>query len=95
MEAKPWGGMDTMSQISQAAILEAIEDSLRNANETPEGALSVAEIMAETGLQMKEVRDYLKVLKAQGRLRVHITKREALDTRMRPVPVYEILEEAA
>lgn len=89
METEPGRGMDTMTE---AKILEAIEESLRAAHKRPEGALSVSEIVDETGHSKKEVREHLRRLKQDGRLQVHVVRKEALDGSMRPVPVYEILE---
>lgn len=68
-----------------AALAEAAEGT------APEGARTVAELVAELELPEKRVRAALRALHAEGRLRVHRVKRARLDGQRATVPAYTIV----
>lgn len=67
-----------------------IMDALAAASTAPEGAATVAELVATTGYAEKRVRDALRSFAAAGRLGVHRVIRTGIDGRQTPVPAYTV-----
>lgn len=77
-----------------AGLTLADLDALISGNEQPENSgprgYSMNELMDSTGSCQQVIQARLRKLKAVGKLRVGIERREGIDGRMHPVPVYFI-----
>jgi len=85
--------------ITEAELLEALQQALREAKEHPgedeqaAGALTVSELADELGWYPEKVRRRLKQLKAQGLLESIKVHREAIDGSSRVSPAYRFVGE--
>ena len=80
--------MASVAPITQNEILEALE--IAYAGTSPAHALTVADMVAKTGIGRRKTEERLLLLKAEGRLLAYRVKRERLDGVMRSVPAYVI-----
>ena len=76
-----------MIRITEAELLEAIASSVRGG---PEEAKTMQELMADYNLPREKVRSALLQHNREGRLRVHVVARRAIDGHLRKVPGYTI-----
>jgi len=77
--------------MTEAELLAAIETAL-STTESPEGAMTMQELMAASGANEKAMRTRLRALKNAGRLEVVRVGRENLAGYVTPVPAYRLVD---
>lgn len=73
--------------ITEGELLEALAHSQKPGED---GARTVQEMAADTGLSEERVRKALQAFQRQGRLTVYRVRRTAIDSSQRIVPAYSI-----
>lgn len=73
--------------ITESELLEALAHSQRPGED---GARTVQEMAADTGLSDERVRKAMAAFQRQGRLTVYRVRRTAIDGSLRVVPAYSI-----
>lgn len=87
--------METVnSDMNQNELLAALQESLEQAAEGPDGAMTTEDICWELDISKHQARRMLKRLKRDGRLRVVTVTRPALDDQPRPHKAYQMLPES-
>lgn len=73
--------------ITESELLEALAVSQQPGEE---GARTVQEMVADSGLSDERIRKAIRAFQAQGRLTVYRVRRAAIDGSLRVVPAYSI-----
>ena len=73
--------------ITESELLEALAHSQQPGED---GARTVQEMVADTGLVEQRIHKALKAFQTQGRLTVYRVRRTAIDGSLRVVPAYSI-----
>ena len=79
--------MATSLTITESELLEALAHSQRPGED---GARTVREMVADTGLAETRIHKALQAFQAQGRLTVYRVRRQAIDGTSKVVPAYSI-----
>lgn len=80
-----------MTEMTEAELLTALQESLRQAAEGPDGAMTTREIRKELGVGVRQAREIIRTLTEQGRIRPVRVKRPAIDGVMRPSTAYQMI----
>lgn len=82
--------MNANISISENELLDALREATES-EQGDDGALTLREIMAATGMSERRAKEHMSRLKAAGRIEPVKVRREALDGRNALVPAYRVI----